>query len=291
MPRKHSESLTLFLSCTLFIHLFCNQFLFVWGLNHDMELLMRIVLALNLPVVAISCLIFNLSRVITQREMEREMEEQETGLRLEQSYQMILSLEAQRHDFRNHLQVIRTLAGIGKLDEIARYVDECGVTLNSLADMSRIGHTVLQALFLSFQSRMRGLGIKFEVTCDADLTRLACPPGHLTRIVANILENALEAVSLQKTEPIISVAIRSEADLVHFVFWNNGPAIPPQELPHIFDPGFSKKTGEHRGYGLYIVQTLLGELGGRITVHSNEVDGTEFHVLIPNEAKNPSNLL
>ena len=267
------------------MQLFCNQFLFVWGLNHDMDLLMRVILAANLPVLAIAFLIFNLSRVITQRETEREMEEQETGLRLEQSYQLILSLEAQRHDFRNHLQVIRALTGIGKLDEIARYVDECGDTLNSSADMSRIGHTVLQALFLSYQSKMRELDIRFEVSCEADLNRLACPPGKLTRIVANILENAMEAISLQKTAPLISVAIRDEADLVHFVFWNNGPTIPPQELPHIFNPGFSKKDGEHRGYGLYIVQTLLGELGGGIEVHSNEADGTEFHVLIPNKAK------
>ncbi len=281
MPRKHSERLTLFLYCTLFVQLFCNQFIFIWGLNHDMDLLLRIVLAVNLPVLAIAFLIFNLSRVITQKETEREMEEQETGLRLEQSYQLILSLEAQRHDFRNHLQVIRTLAGVSKLGEIARYVDECGVAMNSLVDMSRIGHTVLQALFLSFQGRMRELGIKFEVSCEADLSRLACPPGKLTRIVANILENAMEAASLQKTDPVIAVAIRSEADLIHFVFWNNGPTIPPQELPHIFNPGFSKKDGGHRGYGLHLVQTLLGELGGRIAVHSNEVDGTEFHVLIP----------
>lgn len=288
MPRKQSEGLILLLYCTLFTHLFCNQALFVWGLNHGTDLLMRIVLAANLPVVAIAFLIFNLSRVIAQREMEREMEEQESSLRLEQSSQMILSLEAQRHEFRNHLQVIRTLAGIGKLGKIASYVDECGVTLNSLTDMSRIGHTVLQALLLSFHGRMRELGIKFEVSCEADLSRLACPPGKLTRIVANILENAMEAASLQKSGPIIALAIRSEAALVHFTFWNNGPIIPPQELPRIFDPGFSKKEGEHRGHGLHLVQTILGELGGRIAVHSNEVDGTEFHVTIPSEAKIPN---
>jgi len=281
MPRKQSERLTIFLYCTLFIQLFCNEYMFVWGLDHGMDLFMRLVLAVHLPVIAIAFLIFNLSRITSQREMEREMEEQEASLRLEQSYQLIQSLEAQRHDFRNHMQVIRALAGIGKLGEIASYVDECGVTLDSVADMSRIGHPVLQALFLSFYSRMREMGIRFEVSCDADLTGLTCPPGKLTRILANILENALESGSLQKVDTIISVVIRSEADLVHFVFWNNGPAIHPQDLPHIFDPGFSKKDGEHRGYGMHIVQTLLAEIGGRIEVHSNEADGTEFHVAIP----------
>lgn len=285
MPRKISDRLTIFLHCALFIQLLCNQFLFVWGLNHDMDLLLRIVLAVHLPVIAIAYLIFTLSRTIAQKEMEREIENRETGLRLEQSYQLILSLEAQRHDFRNHLQVIRTLAGLEKLDDIARYVDECGVTLNTSAGMSKLGHTILQALFLSYQSRMRGLDVEFELDCDADLSRLTAPPGKLARIVANILENAMEAASQCKVKPLVSVAIRDEADLVHFVFWNNGPAIDPEELPRIFEPGFSKKGGENRGYGLHIVRTLLDELGGRIEVFSNEADGTEFHVLIPAKAK------
>lgn len=243
---------------------------------------MRIIIAINLPIIAIGFLIFNISRINAQREMEREMEKQETALRLEQSYQMIMSLEAQRHDFRNHMQVIGVLAGIGRLDEIARYVKECGATLDCAADMTRIGHPVLQALFLSFHSRMREMGIRFEISCEADLAGLACPPGKLTRIVGNILENALEAAALQRIDPIVSVAIRPDDDKrIHFAFWNNGPVIRPEELPHIFRAGFSKKKGDRRGYGLYIVQTLLDEIGGRIEAHSNETDGTEFHVLIP----------
>ncbi len=284
MQRKPSERLALPLYCTLFVQLLCNQFLFAWSLEHSMDLFMRIVLAANLPILAIAFFVFNLSRIMSRKETEREMEEQESNLRLEQSCQLILSLESMRHDFRNHLQVIRALADLGKAGEVSRYVTECGATMGCLGkNMSRVNHPVLQALFLSYHGKMQELGVSFAVDCAADLAGLACTPGKLTRIVGNVLQNAMEAAFAEKNlEPAVSVAISAAADQVLFSIWNNGPAIQPHILPRIFEPGFSKK-GEHRGYGLYIVQTLLRELGSEIAAASNEKDGTEFRFAIPHK--------
>ena len=151
-----------------------------------------------------------------------------------------------------------------KTEEIEHYIEECGTSLDNLAGMTRVGNAVLQALLLTFQAKVREMGIKFEVDCQADLTGLKCSPVKLSRIFSNILQNAAEAVSLQKEAPTISVAIWLDASDFHLVFWNNGPPIPPEEISTIFTPGFSKKVGEHRGYGLHIVKTLVEDLRGQI---------------------------
>lgn len=281
MKSIKSDTLELVLFCTLFAQLFCGIQLFLWSLDHRVNLSTRILLTSELPIVVAAFFVFGASRLLTRSESEREREQHETNVQLERSFQLIQSLEAQRHDFRNHLQVIRTLAGMGKMDEIEHYIEECGTSLDNLAGMTRVGNAVLQALLLTFQAKVREMGIKFEVDCQADLTGLKCSPVKLSRIFSNILQNAAEAVSLQKEAPTISVAIWLDASDFHLVFWNNGPPIPPEEISTIFTPGFSKKVGEHRGYGLHIVKTLVEDLRGRIAVESNEADGTEFHVYLP----------
>ncbi|MCL6614517.1 MAG: Spo0B domain-containing protein [Firmicutes bacterium] len=282
MRPTRTESLEFALFCTLFLQLFCGILLFLRGLEHDLEVTIRIILTVQLPIVVLSFLVFGLSRIIARVEEEREKEQFETIQQLERSYQLIQSLEAQQHDFRNHLQVIRTLANMDKSEEIVQYVEECTASLDNLVNMTRVGNVVLQALLLTFQGKLREMGIEFEVLCRADLSQARWSPVKLARIFSNILQNAAEALAQRKDDsPIISVAIWEEEEGVHFVFWNNGPAIPQGDLERIFAPGFSQKVGERRGYGLYIVKTLVNELGGSITVTSSEAEGTEFHVFLP----------
>lgn len=281
MKTNKAEYLELILFVTLFAQLFCGITLFLWAFEHRIDAVVRVTLIAELPLIMVSFLIFTSSRLLIRTEIEKEKEQQETRLQLERSYQLIQSLEAQRHDFRNHLQVIRTLAGMGKMEAIEEYVQECGANLDNMASMARVGDVVLQALLLTFQSKAKEFEINFEVDCQADLTSLNCSPVKLSRIFSNLLQNAAEAVALQKESPTISLALWQDENSFRFVFWNNGPPIPPEDLHHIFTPGFSSKLGEHRGYGLHIVKTLVEELGGEVTVNSNEADGTEFTVTIP----------
>ncbi|MBO1910971.1 two-component system sensor histidine kinase DcuS, partial [Microvirga sp. 3-52] len=46
--------------------------------------------------------------------------------------------------------------------------------------------------------------------------------------------------------------------------------------------GLSTK-GENRGYGLYLVNKALTELGGKLDISSEKGAGTRFHVKIPYE--------
>lgn len=276
-----SENLELVLFITLFAQLFCGITLFLWSMEHRLDLATRIILTAEMPLVVAAFLVFGVSRLMTRSEMEREREQQEMHMQLERSFQLIQGLESQRHDFRNHLQVIRTLASMGKIPEIEEYVDECGSSLNNMAGMARVGDIILQALLLTFQSKVREMGIRFEVSCQADLSVLRCSPVKLSRIFSNILQNAAEAVTHQISDPTISVAIWQDESRIHFIFWNNGPPIPLEDQQHIFAAGFSRKVGEHRGYGLHIVKSIVEELGGSINVTSNDAEGTEFQITLP----------
>ena len=79
---------------------------------------------------------------------------------------------------------------------------------------------------------------------------------------------------------------KEEADDYLFLIQDNGPGIPPENLPFIFSPGFSTKinfnTGEvNRGLGLNLVKDMIeNQFHGNISVESTP-GSTTFSIRIP----------
>ena len=60
---------------------------------------------------------------------------------------------------------------------------------------------------------------------------------------------------------------------------DDGPGIPPEHLPHVFEPFYTTKpVGEGTGLGLAVVQAIVEEHGGRVDVESDPGVGTRFTV-------------
>jgi signal transduction histidine kinase len=61
---------------------------------------------------------------------------------------------------------------------------------------------------------------------------------------------------------------------------DTGIGIDANNLPRIFESGFSTRSGGH-GLGLWIVGQTVERLKGRIQVTSQPGKGTQFHLSIP----------
>jgi signal transduction histidine kinase len=70
-------------------------------------------------------------------------------------------------------------------------------------------------------------------------------------------------------------------DDVTVIIRDNGPGIPEDNLPHIFEPFFSTKGDYGTGLGLSITYGIVQNLGGRIEVRSKPGDGATFIVRLP----------
>ena len=63
---------------------------------------------------------------------------------------------------------------------------------------------------------------------------------------------------------------------------DNGPGIPPEVLPKIFQAYFTTKDARHgTGLGLNIVLRLVREAGGALQVVTQPGAGTTFNILLP----------
>ena len=105
---------------------------------------------------------------------------------------------------------------------------------------------------------------------------------HFSQIVWNLLNNAVEAGARQENLTI-GLEIGCDPDWpnhVTFKVANDGPPIPPEDLPLLFQPFFTTKSSGH-GLGLATISRLLNEGGGDITVNSDTSGLTTFSVYLP----------
>ena len=120
------------------------------------------------------------------------------------------------------------------------------------------------------RATVRARGWDDRVRLEGDGLRVTSDPRRLERIVANLVDNALEhggsPVSVRVGEGEIEVA-------------DEGPGIPGQHLPHIFERFYkadASRSGAGTGLGLAIARENAILLGGRLEVASEPGQGTRF---------------
>ncbi len=101
---------------------------------------------------------------------------------------------------------------------------------------------------------------------------------ELNQVWTNLIDNAIDAMH---GEGELRVRTYRVDDCVVVEIADNGPGIPPDVLPHIYEPFFTTKgVGEGTGLGLDTVQRIVKKHRGDIQVNSKPGD-TRFQVWLP----------
>jgi len=143
---------------------------------------------------------------------------------------------------------------------------------------SDINAIVNQAL-LMFDGRLEG--IRVQRVLASDLPQVQADPEAMKRAVANLVDNAAEALqdSMLK-EIIISTAVMEERDSVEIVVADTGHGVTAETKEKLFLPYFSTKR-RGTGLGLAIVSRIIEDHHGSIRVEENSPVGTRFIVELP----------
>lgn len=123
----------------------------------------------------------------------------------------------------------------------------------------------------------REIPIKLECSIPAD-EMVRANAIRLEQVLVNLLSNAVDAVS-DKDNPLIVVRIEHHLNDIMISVKDNGKGIAEDDLPHIFDPFYTRKeVGKGLGLGLSIAFNIIKDFGGSIKVSSQPKQGTEFKV-------------
>jgi signal transduction histidine kinase len=188
------------------------------------------------------------------------------------------------------------------ISEIDSEADRLGRLANTLLDLSRIETAcrapareaidlapVLLAVVKSVRLRMNQAHLTFKVQIPPQLPPLAVWSDQVEAIVLNLLDNAIKYTPSGGT--IRFQATVEQADCVLRV-QDNGPGIPPEDLPYVFDRFYRVDKARSRqsarlsigsgvGLGLAIVKTLVEQNNGSVQIESMIGQGTTLVVKFP----------
>jgi two-component system nitrogen regulation sensor histidine kinase NtrY len=140
-------------------------------------------------------------------------------------------------------------------------------------------NSLVESALSLFGERLEG--IRVHVRLAHDLPAVMADPEAIKRAVANLIDNAAEAMQDSMLKEItISTALVASRDAVELVISDTGHGVSRDVKERLFLPYFSTKQ-RGTGLGLAIVSRIVEDHNGSIRVEENKPVGSRFVIELP----------
>lgn len=237
---------------------------------------------------------------ITER---RLVQQHEFELALEREKRALLTTFFQNaaHEFRTPLTIISSAAYLmSRSDDIERRNRKADQIVSHVQHITRLVDSLLLLTKLESNGNLQTSVVDLRGVLRVVCSERKCSQGHKLRceipsqlpvIRGNVdfLYDAFEqlvdnACRYTATGGLITITAGTEANHVWIEVRDNGPGIPSEALPHIFETFWRQDTPHSTpgfGLGLPVAQKIIELHGGRISVESRGGEGSTFRVVLP----------
>jgi PAS domain S-box-containing protein len=144
-----------------------------------------------------------------------------------------------------------------------------------------LGDVVERTLNLHAYS-LRKNNITVDFVRETGLPYAQGDPHQLMQVFLNLILNAEQAIREARDRGTLRIRMGSSGGLVWVSFLDDGPGIPPDILPNIFDPFYTtKRPGRGTGLGLSICKSVMKEHNGSVEAANAPGGGAVFTVTLP----------
>jgi len=241
--------------------------------------------------------------------------------RLEQEFLKVQKLESLgrvaggiAHDFNNLLTSIMgniTLAKMraGAGNEVSDLLKEAETSCRQASELTRRFLTfskggrpikktgsIAQVIRDAISLTLTGADVRLEFSISEDLLMVEFDVSQMEQVMTNLLVNAREAmpegggikvsaknISIETEDRVPEIPL-ADGKYVKISIQDQGPGIPEENLPNLFDPYFSTKergTQKGMGLGLSTAYSIIKKHEGHIHVESKAGAGTTVHIYLP----------
>lgn len=183
-------------------------------------------------------------------------------------------LRSQRHDYLNHMQVVYGMAELEEYAELRAYLEPIYRDIMKTGKAIRTSVPAVNALLMAKMGAAEAAQIDFFVEVKSDLKHLGIEPWELCKVLSNLIDNAITALSEKDSDRKMILDINEDRECYLFSVSDNGPPIPQERQAAIFRQGFTTKKGTGHGMGLFIVSNVLKKDHGSIQLASGEQETT-----------------
>lgn len=182
-----------------------------------------------------------------------------------------------RTEYRRYVDILQ--GEVGRLSGLMQQLLDYGKPFHLVVSAESPGEVMRVALAVC-QPHAAAAEVELAVEAGDDLPPVLMDRNRILQVFQNLLENAI-----QHAPPGSSVVFRAEpASLgeregVRFSIEDWGPGFHPEDLPHIFEPFFTRRRGG-TGLGLSIVQRIVEQHEGQILPANRPEGGAVVAVLL-----------
>jgi two-component system, NtrC family, sensor kinase len=194
------------------------------------------------------------------------------------SFAQLLARDATRRDQREALELIinesTRVATI--VDNLLSYARQQGAGGLEPVNLSAVAERVLQTQRYALQTA----GITVRRDFDRSVSPVMGEVGALQQVVLNLIVNAEQALATSGGDRRLIVRTRESSEGVILSVIDNGPGIPREILPKVFER-FTTTKPNGTGLGLAISAAIVRDHSGQIWAESDEGRGAAFYVRLP----------
>ena len=134
-----------------------------------------------------------------------------------------------------------------------------------------------------FEPQLAKAGVSARAELDPRLPAVQADPEQMTRVLRNLILNAIDAMPEGGTLTVRTAALPAG---VRVEVSDTGQGLTPEECQRLFTPYYTTKT-HGTGLGLAIVQSVVSDHHGSISVDSTPGKGTTFRIDLPRRSAAP----
>lgn len=179
---------------------------------------------------------------------------------------MYRQIRGWRHDYRNHIQVMKVYAAAGNMSAIQSYLDALDTDLSTVDTVIKTGNAMADAILNSKISLAKSKHI--PVIADAHIpVALKTRELDLCVIIGNLFDNAIEAsLALPEERRQIRVYMDMKNTQLYISFTNFTASLKQRK-----EYGrFRSTKGEGHGFGLIRIDSIIERLDGYISRNSED---------------------
>ena len=135
-------------------------------------------------------------------------------------------------------------------------------------------HALITETLKLFEGQLVQAHIRTVAELDPRLPKVNADPEQMTRVLRNLILNAIDAMPAGGTLTVRTTALDGHMRLE---ISDTGQGLTPEECARLFTPYYTTKT-HGTGLGLAIVQSVVSDHGGRISVESEKGKGATFRI-------------
>ena len=189
---------------------------------------------------------------------------------------MYREMRGWRHDYRNHIQLMKSYAASGDWEAVSSYLDKLETDLNTVDVAVKTGNRMADAILNSKMSLAKSR--KIPVRVDANIpAALSISDLDLCVIIGNLFDNAIEAsLSLPEGERMIRIYMDMKNTQLYISFTNFSASKKQEKI----GGRFRTTKGEGHGFGLMRIDSVVQRLGGYLR-RASEDGAFTTEVLLP----------